>query len=246
MIDTAKFFKEKKYVLIKEMIPKDIAKVATQYSHYDRALNFQPEAEGAQIPGSHSVYGDPLMETLLNFGRKTIEKSTGLELWPTYSYYRLYKVGDMLKRHKDRPSCEVSITCCLGYDYKGKEDYNWGMFVGPEDGERGAKGKMIPMEPGDGVIYRGCEVEHWREAFNAPMGAWQTQVFLHYVDKNGPYGDFCKFDSRPALGLPHTTKDMDKVKAANDVDKNALYRQKDIDFPELNKEEVPYENREEK
>ena len=113
MIDTVKFFKEKKYVLIKEMIPKDIAKVATQYSHYDRALNFQPEAEGAQIPGSHSVYGDPLMETLLNFGRKTIEKSTGLELWPTYSYYRLYKVGDMLKRHKDRPSCEVSITCLL-------------------------------------------------------------------------------------------------------------------------------------
>ena len=41
-------------------------------------------------------------------------------------------------------------------------------------------------------------------------------------------------------------KDMDKVKAANDVDKNAPYRQKDIDFPELNKEEVPYENREEK
>ena len=57
MIDTVKFFKEKKYVLIKEMIPKDIAKVATQYSHYDRASNFQPEAENAQIPGSHSVYG---------------------------------------------------------------------------------------------------------------------------------------------------------------------------------------------
>ena len=92
MIDTVKFFKEKKYVLIKEMIPRDIAKVATQYSHYDRARLFQPEAESAQIPGSHSVYGDPLMETLLNFGRKTIEKSTGLELWPTYSYYRLYKV----------------------------------------------------------------------------------------------------------------------------------------------------------
>ena len=179
MIDTVKFFKEKKYVLIKEMIPRDIAKVATQYSHYDRARLFQPEAESAQIPGSHSVYGDPLMETLLNFGRKSIEKSTGLELWPTYSYYRLYKVGDVLKRHKDRPSCEVSITCCLGYDYKGKEDYNWGMFVGPEDGERGTKGKMIPMEPGDGVIYRGCEVEHWRESFNAPEGAWQTQVFLH-------------------------------------------------------------------
>ena len=118
------------------------------------------------------------------------------------------------------------------------------MFVGPEDGERGTKGKMIPMEPGDGVIYRGCEVEHWREAFNAPEGAWQTQVFLHYVDKNGPYGDFCKFDSRPALGLPHTTKDMEKVKAANEAD--AKQDNKRDTFPKLNKEEVPYENREEK
>ena len=61
MIDTVKFFKEKKYVLIKEMIPKDIAKVATQYSHYDRAQTFNPENENAQIPGSHSVYGDPLI-----------------------------------------------------------------------------------------------------------------------------------------------------------------------------------------
>ena len=39
---------------------------------------------------------------------------------------------------------------------------------------------------------------------------------------------------------------MDKVQAANEADKNAPYRQKNIDFPELNKEEVPYENREEK
>ena len=76
------------------------------------------------------------------------------------------------------------------------------------------------------------------------MGAWQTQVFLHYVDKNGPYGDFCKFDSRPALGLSHTTKDMEKVKAANEAD--AHLKSKRDAFPELNKEEVPYENREEK
>ena len=105
MIDTVKFFKEKKYILIKEMIPKEIAKIATQYSHFDRVRKFQPEDNKAQIPGSHSVYGDPLMETLLKFSTPHMEKWTGLKLWPTYSYYRLYKPGDMLKRHKDRPSC---------------------------------------------------------------------------------------------------------------------------------------------
>ena len=246
MIDTVKFFEEKKYILIKEMIPKEIAKIATQYSHFDRVRKFQPEDNKAQIPGSHSVYGDPLMETLLKFSTPHMERWTGLKLWPTYSYYRLYKPGDMLKRHKDRPSCEVSITCCLGYDYKDKKDYNWGMYVGPENGERGTKGKMIPMEPGDGVIYRGCEIEHWREAFEVPEGAWQTQVFLHYVNQEGPYADFCKFDSRPSLGIPHEFKDKDKVRAAGEADKELNYRQRDREgkWPELDKEDVPYENRE--
>ena len=146
MSNTVDFFEKNRYVLIKEMIPKDIAKIASQYAHFDRVREFQPESEGAQIPGSHSVYGDPLMETLLKFSKPHMEKWTGLEWWPTYSYYRLYKPGDMLRRHKDRPSCEVSITCCLGYDYQDKKDYNWGMYVGPSNGERGTKGKLIKMK----------------------------------------------------------------------------------------------------
>ena len=85
-MNTVDFFEKNRYVLIKEMIPKDIAKVASQYAHFDRVQNFKPEDETAQIPGSHSVYGDPLMETLLKFSRPHMEKWTGLELWPTYSY----------------------------------------------------------------------------------------------------------------------------------------------------------------
>ena len=243
MSNTVDFFEKNRYVLIKEMIPKDIAKIASQYAHFDRVREFQPESEGAQIPGSHSVYGDPLMETLLKFSKPHMENWTGLELWPTYSYYRLYKPGDMLRRHKDRPSCEVSITCCLGYDYQDKKDYNWGMYVGPSNGERGTKGKLIKMKPGDGVIYRGCEIEHWRDAFEVPENAWQVQVFLHYVNKNGPYGDMCKYDFRPALGLTDVEKDEEKIAAAEKADKNMPYRTKDTDFPKLGEDDVPYENR---
>ena len=60
---------------------------------------------------------------------------------------------------------------------------------------RGTKGKMILMEPGDGVIYRGCEIEHWREHLKFLKVVWQTQVFLHYVNQES-YVDFCKFDSK--------------------------------------------------
>ena len=43
-------------------------------------------------------------------------KTTGLKLNPTYSYARIYKKGDVLHRHKDRFSCEISTTMNLGGD----------------------------------------------------------------------------------------------------------------------------------
>ena len=109
------------------------------------------------------------METLLQYGLQGMRDITGLNLKPTYSYWRLYKTGDVLKRHKDRPSCEVSTTLCLGYNninLKGKknnwESYDWPMWV-DKTGGFGNKGIPIHMKPGDMIVYRGCEIEHWRE-----------------------------------------------------------------------------------
>ena len=69
-----------------------------------------------QIPNTYSHYADPVMETLLVKVLPVMQQETGLDLIPTYSYARLYKNGDELKRHKDRPSCEISTTINLGGD----------------------------------------------------------------------------------------------------------------------------------
>ena len=47
---------------------------------------------------------------------KKIEEITGMKLAPSYTYYRMYLNGAILKRHKDRPSCEISATVCLDWD----------------------------------------------------------------------------------------------------------------------------------
>ena len=60
-------------------------------------------------------------------------------------------------------------------------------------------GNPCVMEPGDIVIYRGCDLAHWRDPFNAPEDSWHIQAFFHYVDANGPYPEF-KWDRRPMLG----------------------------------------------
>jgi len=144
-----------------------------------------------QIPGTYSHYSDIAMETLLQKLRPSIEKETGLKLNETYSYARIYKKGDVLVRHKDRYSCEVSATLNLGGD-------SWSIYLEPS-GELGKEGVKVDLEPGDMLIYKGCEVEHWREPFE---GENCGQVFLHYNNTSGEKSEENKYDGRPFLGLP--------------------------------------------
>ena len=144
-----------------------------------------------QVPETYSHYSDIAMETLLEKLVEPMSKETGLNLIPTYSYARIYKKGDVLKRHKDRYSCEVSMTMNLGGD-------PWPIYLEPS-GETDKEGVKIDLEPGDALIYRGCEVEHWREAFE---GENCGQVFLHYNNKAGQFQESNAFDGRPMLGLP--------------------------------------------
>ena len=136
---------------------------------------------------SLSKYGDMLAEVLLLAMRKDIEDKIGLELIPTYGYFRLYKKGNNLVLHRDRNSCEISLSLCIGYE----GEHIWPIYI---------NGTPIYQEPGDLVVYRGCEVEHYR---NPLEGKQQAQIFLHYVDKNGPFGgEEYAYDGRPFVGLP--------------------------------------------
>ena len=140
-----------------------------------------------QIPNTYSHYADHVMETLLMKVLPKMQQETGLELVPTYSYARIYKQGDILHKHKDRPSCEISTTIHLGGD-------PWSIFV--EDTE-------VMLDIGDMLVYSGCELEHWREPFK---GSTCGQVFLHYNHVKGPFASKNKFDGRPMLGVPPIKK----------------------------------------
>ena len=125
-----------------------------------------------------------------------------LDLIETYSYARIYKKGDILARHKDRYSCEVSATLALGGE-------SWPIFLEPS-GEEGKEGIKVTLEPGDMLIYKGCEVEHWREAFE---GENCGQVFLHYNKAGSKNAKENAFDKRPFIGLPAWFKGMKLTKS---------------------------------
>lgn len=212
----AKQFKENNYVHVKNFITKDMAKYLYDYSllkseaikkmilggflSFDNWLgNFSEEG----VSDSFGMYADFATETLLKASTKTMEEATGLNLCPTYSYQRIYRQGQKLDRHKDRPSCEISATLCLGYDYSNAPDgYEWGMYI-EKSGEVGLKGKEVYLAQGDAIIYRGCDIEHWRDKFK---GNIQSQVFLHYNNTDGLFSTDNKYDTRPLLGLPTNFK----------------------------------------
>ncbi len=147
----------------------------------------------SQVPGTPAIYGDRTMELLLARLAPTVEAIVGLRLDPTYSYFRVYRPGDTLPKHVDRPACEISMTLSLGYEAPAP----WPIWFASARSAPGATPVALELAPGDAAVYRGTEVLHWREAF---IGDYAAQVFLHYVDQNGPCKEW-KFDKRQALSI---------------------------------------------
>lgn len=199
-------FKRDNYLIIKDFIPPELVATMREYTiHSVRAADhietfhpdlYKPDLMGtfgdAQAPGSYSKYGDLLMDTIMLMCRNSLEQFVGEDLVANYTYWRMYKTGDILERHKDRYSCDISVTVTLGYNCSNlEEEYAWPICLhsNGEDIE-------VPLQPGDAVIYRGTELEHWRDEFK---GLNHSQVFLHYNKKSE---NPIPLDGRSIPGIP--------------------------------------------
>jgi len=177
-----------KYVHLKGFL--DIGNCNELTAELKRLVDAKATHKDEQCPISEAIHGAMVFDKLLVDLLPHFEKASGKRLYPTYSYARLYKTGEKLKIHTDRESCEISATLTLGFDGEA-----WPIYMGDE-GEKNAS--KIVMGVGDAVLYRGIEKHHWRKKFK---GNWQAQVFLHYVDADGPHKEH-KFDKRQGLNLP--------------------------------------------
>ena len=181
-------FSIEKYVHLKNFLDVQSCKELT--AELMRLVALKQTVNDTQCPKSEAVHGAAVFDKLLVDLLPHFEKASGKRLYPTYSYARMYKTGEKLKIHTDRESCEISATITL--DFVGKV---WPIYMGDE-GE--ANASKIEMSQGDAVLYRGMEKHHWRKKFK---GEWQAQVFLHYVDADGPHKEW-KFDKRKSLNMP--------------------------------------------
>lgn len=147
------------------------------YTHVLMMKSLERKQYDPQVPNSlarldHEIMFDTVLERLW----PTMESIVQEELLPTYAFSRLYTNGNALEKHTDREACEVSVTIQLGRSHH----YAWPIYVGDD---------RYDLAEGDGVLYYGCDVTHWRNICEGPPGYYSGQLFLHYVRKNGPYAN---------------------------------------------------------
>jgi len=185
---TARTFRKDRYLVVKGLLPAAMLEYLKIY--YGLLLDNELFTRDSQCPTSLSLGGDPGLDSVLEWVRPEIGRLVGFELAPTYSYTRRYAKGELLKRHLDRSSCEVSVTVSIKIPERAAPSV---VYLKPPN-SRTAK---IAMREGDGCIYAGAEIEHWRDRFRVDG---YIQLFLHFISKSGLHYPDYLFDGRQFLG----------------------------------------------
>lgn len=185
-------FDEMKYARIDNFIDKTTVEIISQYMENTIRRGIRSADKNSE-PTLYSYYADPLTEVLLVKCKDLVEATTKRELLPTYSYSSIHKFGDTFQHQRDREACEISVI--VNVAYKGE--------VSPVYTKYKNRTEQHILNPGDALIYMGCDVDHWIEPL--VEGQLNVQFMLHYVDKNGPFASYEK-DTRPMLGTDKSTK----------------------------------------
>ena len=178
--------KDFKFKIIKNFLSQDEIDLLSIYCEVKHRTNQKYFDTKMNNNADTYFYGDPTTDSLLIKKKNLMEKETGKKLLGTYSYWRCYTKNAILKKHKDRPSCEISVTVHINND---EQNNKWPIYM---------EGTPLYLEKGDAAIYLGCEIEHWRDELK---GDYQFQAFLHYVDAEGKNKNYY-MDKRAYWGLP--------------------------------------------
>jgi len=157
----------------------DVPKERGQFNYNKRGEMTLHESMEHQVNGSLARYNIPYLRPAHQDIQQSIQKITGEKLYPTYFYDRFYFKGQELTRHTDRGACEISVTVNISHNL----DYDWPIYFELP----GGKVEEFTMQPGDGVIYHGITLPHWREPMKGDGNSYFHQCFFHYVRADGDY-----------------------------------------------------------
>jgi hypothetical protein len=189
-LETARTFRKNRYILVKGILPLAILEYLKVY--YRILMDNGRFWKDRLCPSSLSLGGDAALDAVLKWLQPEVSRLVGFDVVPTFSYTRRYAKGERLVRHKDRAACEVSVTVSIRVPKGAGPSV---VHLKPPK----LKKTKVEMFEGDGCVYAGTEVEHWRKPFR--VGGY-IQLFMHFIAKSSRNYPKLMFDGRKSLGAP--------------------------------------------
>ena len=199
------FFDTNGYLIIKNLcdpkklfhpVPKE--RGLFNWKGSDKLDKFTHQEVENQVNGSVARYWHPQYRKIHSEIRLILERVIGRKLYNTYYYDRFYFPGQELKKHTDRPACEISVSIHVSTNIKE----SWPIWIKTPDTFEDStmknlissgENKFIDLDAGDGMVYKGCERPHWRDpmpgllesSISKNKNLYYHQIFFHYVLQDG-------------------------------------------------------------
>jgi len=176
----AQQFLEKGYVPLSNLIhPFNLAALRRYYRHAIRRGAIRLGDEQSQR--RYVAHNESVARFFHHQIARTVSAIAGEAIKPSYVYLASYLSGAELKKHTNREQCEFSVTLCLDFSPEPKLATGWPIRL-----DTGKGAVTVYQALGDGLIYRGTKVPHYRHVL--AEGHTSTSIFFHYVpaDFSGP------------------------------------------------------------
>ena len=208
-----KEFEKDGYLIVKDLWDAEelyhpVPELRGQINYWDNdTSHFNHIPIESQVEGSVARYWHPQYRKIHSGVRKKIEKVIGRKLYNTYYYDRYYFPGQELTKHADRDACEISVSIHISTNLPDDlKDLPFKIKTPDTYTDKKKTAILVPGEertgilnPGDGLLYKGCERPHWRDPMPSPRirkrdkllrkkiskEYYYHQIFFHYVLQDG-------------------------------------------------------------
>lgn len=191
-------YQKDKYVVLRELLPAEQMKAMRRFYRQYAAEGFMPFDDFQSK--RYYQHNEPLAGYFHQQLVRIMSLVIGEEVIPSYVYAASYINKADLEPHTDRSQCEFSISFQVDYFPEPENQLSpWGLFVTepdfpsngafkyfskefPAKNEAEDKNTAVYLANGDGLIYKGRELIHYR--YPLTEGHQSTSLFFHYVPKN--------------------------------------------------------------
>ena len=167
----------RRYAVLREIVP--LAQRA-KLRHYLRQLvrqGYFPALGDGQVALRSAIHNQSTIASLHHGLAAVVSSICDAPVIASYCYLSCYEQGAVLEKHRDRPQCAYNLSLVLDMDGPNAEPEPWPIYL-----EIDGQPEAVLLQIGDGLVYSGTELWHWRDAL--PEGQRAIVCFFHFVPQD--------------------------------------------------------------